>query len=567
MKSDEAAFANRLPPVVLSSAGVVLIYGCDAVATEAGRLLESSLDVSVLIRSDCNVVPSEALEFPVARGQIRSAGGHLGAFELIIDRYAAPSSDTAPSTLSDGAASRCDIILDLSGGTPLFSAPDLRDGYVRADPRHREAWLDAVSLAKTLVGTFEKPRYIDFTASRCAHSRSEIIGCTRCLDVCPANAITPAQDHVSIDPYICAGCGQCAAVCPTGAATYALPHADELMRSLRADLISRRQATLAPITVLVHDVAYGSPLLGLLQTRDGLPDGMVPLAVNEVTQIGLEVIMAAFLYGAAAVRLLVRARPRHDIAALRSTIALAESLLLGLGFGSSRIALVETDDPDELGVALQSIPTMTPAAQPAAYVVMGANKAAMRRKVLQDLHRMAPTPVDVLPLGKGSPFGSVEVNVEGCTLCLSCVSACPTGALRDNDEQPMLRFTEDACIQCGLCQATCPESVISLTPQLDFRVTTAAPRILKTESPFCCVRCGKPFGVKSTIDRVLAKLADTHWMFKGSSQRLELIKMCDTCRVAAVSEQDLDPYAPPRPAVRTTDDYLRERAALPDEDN
>jgi len=54
----------------------------------------------------------------------------------------------------------------------------------------------------------------------------------RCLDLCPTAAVTPAGDHVAIDPFICAGCGQCAAACPTGAAAYALPLADVLMRTL-----------------------------------------------------------------------------------------------------------------------------------------------------------------------------------------------------------------------------------------------------------------------------------------------------------------------------------------------
>ena len=95
----------------------------------------------------------------------------------------------------------------------------------------------------------------------------------------------------------------------------------------------------------------------------------------------------------------------------------------------------------------------------------------------------------------------------------------------------MLRFAEDACVQCGLCKATCPEKVISLTPQLDFRAATAAARVLKEEEPFHCIRCGKPFGVKSTIERVTAKLEGKHWMFKGSAQRLDVIKMCEDCRV------------------------------------
>jgi Fe-S-cluster-containing dehydrogenase component len=142
------------------------------------------------------------------------------------------------------------------------------------------------------------------------------------------------------------------------------------------------------------------------------------------------------------------------------------------------------------------------------------------------------------------------------------VSACPTSALGDDPEKPTLRFTEDACVQCGLCQATCPEKVITLTPQLDFRAATAPSRVLKQEEPFCCTRCGKPFGVKSTIDRITAKLSGTHWMFQGESKRLEVLRMCEDCRVIAITEQEFDPHAPPRPHVRTTEDYLREREAF-----
>jgi ferredoxin len=179
---------------------------------------------------------------------------------------------------------------------------------------------------------------------------------------------------------------------------------------------------------------------------------------------------------------------------------------------------------------------------------------------LRELQRAAPAPVDVIALPAGAPFGAVEINVEGCTLCLACVASCPTGALGDNPERPTLRFSEDACVQCGLCKATCPEKVITLRPQLDFRAATASARVLKEEEPFHCIRCNKPFGVRSTIERVLAKLEGKHWMFQNSAQRLDLIKMCEDCRVTAVTEQEFDPYAAPaRPKARTTEDYLRER--------
>ena len=553
-----------IPYVSFDSDGVILIYGRDEAAIGAAALLKDHLDVTVLIRPPADVAPPRISEFPVVKGTIHSAKGYLGAFELIVDDYAqpAPSSRGALSfgPAKNGAKSHCDIILDMSGGAPLFSAADLRDGYLRVDPGDPTAVMQAVLKARDLTGTFDKPRYIDFNADICAHSRSKIVGCTRCLDLCPAGAITPDGDHVAIDAHICAGCGQCAAVCPTGAASYALPAADALMRRLRTLLTTYRDTGGQRPVILFHDDAHGLPLIDALARHgDGLPANALPVAVNEVTQVGLEALAAAFAYGAVAVRLLLRGKPRHDITGLHRTLALADPILAGLGFGANRVALIETDDPDALGEALRAIEFQDGAPRPASFLPTG-DKRDVMRLALRELHLAAPAPVDIVSLPSGAPFGKVELNVEGCTLCLACVSACPTGALGDDPEKPTLRFSEDACVQCGLCKATCPEKVITLVPQLDFRAATASARVLKQEEPFRCIRCDKPFGTRSTIERVIAKLEGKHWMFQGKAQRLDMLKMCEDCRVVAATEADFDPYgAPPRPNVRTTEDYLRER--------
>jgi len=562
-----AAAAEPAPDVAfvpLTSEGVTLIYGKDERALEAANLLKEQLDVTVLIKPPADLPPLRVTDFPVAKGAIRQAKGYLGAFELTVDDYAAPHpssrGELTYGSARKGAVSRCDIILDLSGGPPLFPADDLRDGYLRAHPGDPAAMLRAMLKARDLVGSFDKPRYISFTEDLCAHSRSKIVGCRRCLDLCPTGAITPNGDHVAIDPAICAGCGQCAAACPTGAAAYALPPSDALLRKLRALLGAYREASGHQAVVMFHDAEHGGAMIDALARHgDGLPANVLPVQVNEVTQIGLESVAAAFAFGASAVRFLLRAKPRHDVAGLAKTIALAQPILSGLGFASSRVAAIEIDDPDALGQALRAIPAMVGAAKPASFSAMGLKRDVVRH-ALRELHGVAPTPVDIVALPPDAPFGTVEVKVEGCTLCLACVSACPTGALSDNPERPMLRFAEDACVQCGLCKTTCPEKVISLKPQIDFRAATAASRIVKQEDPYSCVRCGKPFGVKSSVERVVAKLEDRHWMFKDSKKRLDVIKMCADCRVAAMAEEQFDPFgAPQRPAVRTTDDYLRER--------
>ncbi|GJE46076.1 4Fe-4S binding protein [Methylobacterium soli] len=561
--------------VTLESAGVALVYGRDEAAIEAGRRLADHLDITVLLSRPGDVAPPARAEFPVLHGTVTAATGHLGAFSLRIDDYAVPSPSSREALRfgapRDGATSTCDLVIDLTGGTPLFPAHETRSGYLRADPRDPAAVERLLFEASHLVGTFDKPRFVEFHPDLCAHSRSRITGCTRCLEVCPTGAITPAGDHVAIDPYICAGCGNCAATCPTGAAAYALPPADALMRRLRTLMLAYGQAGGRDGIVLFHDGDHGEPLLHALgRFGEGLPAHILPVRVNEVTQIGPEAFAALFAYGAVGAQVLARARPKHDLASLHRTVTLAGTLARGLGYGPDAgeaeagtvVGVIETDDPDALGAALRSARRGTPTPRPAGFEPVG-DKRSVLRVSFREMQVAAPTPVPLVPLAAGAPFGGLDFRTEACTLCLACVGACPTHALSDSADRPLLAFEESLCVQCGLCAATCPEDVISLTPQVDFAAWAAPRRIVKEEEPFDCVACGKAFGTRSTVERVIEKLRGNHWMFAGAAgeARIRSLMMCEDCRVEDAYNQGFDPHAgPERARPRTSEDYLRERA-------
>ena len=569
-----AAAEEEMSPislVTLESGGVALIYGRDGIAIEAAQRLAERLDITVLLTKPGDVTPRRTNEFPVLKGTIRNARGHLGRFELDIDDYALPLPSSRAKLLfgpsRDGATSTCDLILDLSGGVPMFPAHELRPGYLRADPRDRAAVERAISDAGGLVGSFDKPRFIHFEEALCAHSRSGITGCTRCLDLCPTGAITPNGNAVAIDANVCAGCGSCASVCPTGAASYSLPGADALMRRLRTLLLTHRKAGGSNAVVLFHDGEHGDAIIdALARFGAGLPAHVLPLRVNEVTQLGPEMIAAVFAYGGSGVAVVTRAKPRHDITGLRQAVEMSDSIISALGFGAGLVRIIDTDDPDLLRATLDAGPAGVATQKPAGFMPRGAKRSVMEI-TFRELQLAAPSPVDVVPLASGAPFGGVKLDVEGCTLCHACVTACPTGALSDNPDRAMLRFTESLCVQCGLCQATCPEKVITLEPRLDFKAWDAPLTVLKEEEPFNCIACGKPFGTKSSIDRVLAKLGEKHWMFQGdNTRRLDVIKMCADCRVEAAVNESFDPHAAPqRPPVMTTEDYLRAREAKKDD--
>jgi ferredoxin len=564
-----AAASEPLPPAsftTLTSKGVALVYGRDEVAIGLAQRLAEHLDVTVLLSRPGEVAPPRTAEFPVLKGTIAQASGWLGAFELTVNDYAAPSPSSRGRLVFDaprnGAVSQCDIVIDVSGGTPLFPAGDLRSGYLRADPRDATAVERLITAASGLVGEFDKPAYVKLDADLCAHSRSRKTGCTRCLELCPTGAITPAGDHVAISAEICAGCGACAAVCPTGAVTYALPPADALLRKLRTLLTTYAEAGGGEAVVLLHDGEHGEPLIeALARHGSGLPARVLPLRVNEITQLGLESFAAALAFGASAIRVLGRARPKHDLSGLQRNLDYANALADALGYGIGRAALIETDDPDGLAAALSRLTPGTAAAKPARFLPMGDGRPLLRQ-VVGELHAAAPAPAESVSMPARAPFGTVHVETDGCTLCLACVSACPVGALGDDPARPLLSFQEDLCVQCGLCAATCPEKVITLEPRLDFGAWKDGRRIVKQEEPFHCIACAKPFGVKSTIEKIAAKLENKHWMFTGEgAKRASILRMCEDCRVEVVVGESFDPHASPqRPPVRTTDDYLRERA-------
>lgn len=564
-----AAASEPLPPAsftTLTSKGVALIYGRHEVALSLAQRLAEHLDVTVLLTRPGEIAPPRTAEFPVLKGTIAQATGWLGAFELTVNDYAAPAPSSRARLVFEaprhGAVSHCDLVIDVSGGAPLFPAGDLRSGYLRADPGDRAAVERLAFAASGLVGEFDKPAYVRLNEGLCAHSRSQKTGCTRCLELCPTGAITPAGNHVAISAEICAGCGACAAVCPTGAVTYALPTADALLRKLRTLLVTYAEAGGREPIVLLHDGEHGEPLIdALARFGAGLPARVLPLRVNEITQLGLESFAAALAFGASAIRVLGRAKPKHDLSGLQRNLDYANALAGALGYGEARAALIETDDPDGLAAALARIAPGRTAPEPARFRPMGDGRPLLRQTV-GELHAAAPAPVGSVAMPARAPFGAVQVDTEGCTLCLACVSACPVGALGDDPQRPTLSFQEDLCVQCGLCAATCPEKVITLEPRIDFEAWQGGRKVLKQEEPFHCIACAKPFGVKSTIEKIAAKLENRHWMFAGEgAKRASILRMCEDCRVEVVVNESFDPHlSPQRPPVRTTEDYLRERA-------
>lgn len=529
------------------SEGTCLIIGPGETVLDAARSLKDMLSVTVLLTDATD--PPSSTGFDLVRGKLTRAVGAFGGFEVHFDalQEIEPGGRGAPdfSAPRDGAVSHCDLILDLTGETALFPAPEKREGYLRADPRHAPSVAQAVLQASHMVGTFEQPLYVRLEPSLCAHSRAGKPACSNCLDACPTGAITSAGDHVAIDPMICAGCGACAALCPSGAIAYDAPPVDVMFQRIQILASTyRTQAGTAP-RLLVHDDVFGQELIALsARFGDGLPADVIPLEVTALAGFGHAEMLASLGAGFASVSILLA--PNSDRATVKQEAALASAI------AGKAIEILDISDPDALSSVLGETPVPTAIGTP--ILPLGT-----RRQVTRNSARAIAPTAAIIALPETAPYGAVLVDPDACTLCLSCVSLCPPGALSDNPDLPQLRFQEDACLQCGLCSNICPEGAITLEPRLNLADEAFSQVVLHEEEPFACIECGTLFGTKSTVEKITAKLAGKHAMF-ASSQAARMIQMCDNCRVQAQYHSDDNPFAAgEKPRVRTSEDYFSKR--------
>ena len=551
--------------LTLTSSGRCLIYadgargnGVDA-ALDMAAMLKDTLGVTVMITSPGDDIMASGISGLVTQGTIRGAKGHFTAFELVIDSFGAalPSSRTSLrfEDPQNGIETGCDIIIDLTGAPALFTGWEKRDGYFRVSPDDPVRLATVTAEAAEMIGAFEKPIYVDYDSDLCAHSRNSLSGCSRCLDVCPAGAIISAGDTVEIDPAICGGCGYCGAVCPSGAAQTNLPAADAFGQQM-ANLVDHYlEAGGKTPRLLLGDASHGAGMIDMIaRFGSGLPADLLPMTMHSTGRVGHDLLVTAIAQGYVQVIILANPNKPDETPQIARQVELARALMAGVGADDdSRFMLIDELDPDNVAAQLRGTrPGGKVAAAP--FSPLGSPRAITRLAMrgLAGTQKIEPS---AIPLPEGAPYGRVEIDTDNCTICLSCVGACPAGALQDNPDAPQLLFREDACLQCGICVATCPEKVISLAPQFNLADSAMNAELVIEDTPFHCTGCGKPFGSSRSIERVIDKLSG-HSMFSGERQ-IDMLKMCEDCRVEAMFDKDdrlMDVGERRKP--RTTDDYL-----------
>jgi ferredoxin len=443
-----------------------------------------------------------------------------------------------------------DLILDLRADSKMRMS-QTPQGYFAPGKDPLDQAL-AVNQLLEMVGEFEKPKYFVYNEKICAHGRNGKVGCNACIDVCSTGAISSlfksGQGSVEVNPNLCMGCGACSTACPSGAMRYNYPSVSHQGKELKTIATvftaeAKKISQAAAPSLLLHTLKVGTRMIDglgrsahvLPKQFEGLPSFAIPYGIEHIASTGLDLWLGALTYGFAEVVLLLSGEedPAYR-ATLEEQTKLANAILGAYGF-EARIHLIVAQSADDLQTvskamaALRQRGALNSICTPASFG-LSTQKRETVEAVLEHLQKQAKTslPEAGVALPQPSLLGGLLINKDACTLCMSCVSSCPEGALLDNPDEPILSFIEKQCVQCGICVQTCPEKALTLNPRLQTVEQRKKRTTLNETQAFNCISCGKPFGTLKMVDLMLTKLG-AHGAFAGAA--MDRLKMCSDCRV------------------------------------
>jgi ferredoxin len=324
--------------------------------------------------------------------------------------------------------------------------------------------MDGLRVLDALTRTLDEGAPL-VTPPLCVATRYRASSCRRCLDVCPAAAITTSP-WLRLDDDRCLKCGACAAVCRTGALDLT-PLRASLRRSLGeaaaggAIAIACRRAALPGEEVAPRVVV---PCLAALAAGD----------LVAARRLGIDSV--SLVHGDCAACELGHAVP-SGLAGLRATAAAltrAGAVLVTSEDGVPSLAQECEPRPVALsrrglfaalaggvGSALGEPGTDVPLKVEELHARYAPPRAFSA--LLADLADLgAPEAGPLSPPAPQLPLATVRVDAL-CNGCGLCVRYCPHAAIQIEDGLAVVE--PGLCTACALCAEVCPSEVVTLEPQ------------------------------------------------------------------------------------------------------
>jgi len=325
--------------------------------------------------------------------------------------------------------------------------------------------------------------------NRCLNISLRRPDCTRCADLCPAQAITLHSNGTpQLDEAACSGCTACVSICPVD---------------------SWHLADLDPVAIVSGAAKVAAT--GNRQLRvacGGAPDsaadvslpchaGWDPLLLAAVAGEGVQTLHLIGLsacatcprrYGA-----MIMQQTERDYAVLNTALGVQLAIIHAVETPFIADIPSDSEEPARRVFFRNLLPSLAQGMATTAMQIGHATRYAPEPQgsadaLIADTPPLLPLRLRLfiralpklranftpLPFMPSLPLGAIQAN-SSCTACGGCVEACPTHALqlKPFGANVILDFKADCCIGCQHCVIHCPEQAITQLPSISLPAITA----------------------------------------------------------------------------------------------
>jgi len=467
----------------------------------------------------------------ILTGRILEIKGRLGDFRVTVEGIGEPEA-THHEVRADQV-----VIISQNGPSPFKPCTGC---HLLVNPGDTD--LQGVAArVRELTGEFLKPLQVSYETDICAGGTANQEACGVCVTACPYDAISrDPENHlrIRVDHMTCEGCGACVSACPTSALHFTEPSPHELytrMVALLTPLHGRSDGE--TLTILFHCGEEGRRALEEAGRRPlQYPATVLPVEVPCLRYVSEANMLAALRLGAAGVGLLGCEKCQHgERELLYQKLDFCRLTLEAFGLGPERLRLVTTDNGKEED-AVRAVANFaeglkaTPIHWDGRPIRHWDNREVIAEAIRTFIDQLGREP-GRRTFDTPYPFAFAEVKDSGCTMCRSCVNACPTHAFKLDEKSQSLQFRHIACVACGLCETVCPEKVITLRREIFFERDALEYRTVVEDDMVSCANCGKPYINRRALEAVEARVLSLGSLLDTfSGNRRNLLRMCPDCR-------------------------------------
>ena len=365
------------------------------------------------------------------------------------------------------------------------------------------------------VYSTEVEEVITWNQTFCQYSPQRNMGCSACLTACPHGALTQDQRGIQIDHFRCLECGACLAACPTGALRY------ERFDDIRFIEYFRTFALPPGTTVVLgneHDLHH--------HWWHGPRQRYTSVFFLEHPQAGsLSAMHFLFLFAMGAGRIITI---DTECGKAAHQCQLVNTILQALFDRADAVRIVSREELSTCLAEEKCSEVLTNYYHDFSYT----NRREKVIHLLNFLRQQGNRQSMPLSNSVSDNYGEIVCDAEKCTHCGACVADCRVEALTAHNDTLSLTHSPAHCVQCGICIAVCPEEALSARPGLSLQPSFFEKQTLVQAEPLKCQGCGKVFGTRKSLEKVMAILsAKNLWDSED-----DLLNYCDTCRVVNLFE-------------------------------